>query len=395
LIQKARLVRAIKEEYRQLEKAVRHTPLVRTSLGIPDLPATVYLKLENFQKTGSFKVRGALAKLRSLSQGDRKNGVVSASAGNHAQGVAWAARLLGIRAAIVMPENASLAKQKATQSYGAEVILSGKNFEEAFSFAQALSQSEKKPFIHAFDDERIIAGQGSLGIEILKDLPEVSAVFIPVGGGGLAAGIGVYMKSVRPSIKVIGVRAKAKNSVRSLYPPIADGIAVKRMGSLTGPLLESCLDEVITVSEEEISSAIFLLLERRKIIAEGAGASSVAGYLKAFRRFENHQAVLLISGGNIDVTLIEKILERGLVKAGRLFRFQLEVDDAPGKLSEITRLIAEEKANILHVVHDRYSLHIPLYKTRIEFSLETKGPGHILEIKRKLRKAGYQISAVS
>ncbi|MBI3605923.1 MAG: threonine ammonia-lyase [Nitrospirae bacterium] len=391
----ARLLKKIKEEYPHIQKKVRHTPMIETSLGIPELKLPVHLKLENFQKTGSFKTRGAFARLRSLSLSEKKRGIISASAGNHAQGVALAAKWLGIQATLIMPENASLAKQEATRSYGAEVILKGKHFEGATEFALRLAETEHKTFIPPFDDERIIAGQGSLGIEILKDLPDVSALFVPIGGGGLIGGIATCLKLMKPKIKMIGVKVKPKTGGSAQSLPIADGIAVKQAGRLTAPLINRYVDEIVFVSEEEISSAILLLMERRKIVAEGAGAASVAGFLKVFPRFNNEQAVLLISGGNIDVTLIEKILEKGLVKEGRLFRFQIEVEDVPGVLATVTRIIADEKANILDIVHDRYSLQLPLNRTRIEFSLETKGPAHFQRIQQSLKKEGFVIRLIS
>ncbi len=390
-----RLLKKIKEEFPHIQERVRHTPMIETSLGIPELKLPVHLKLENFQKTGSFKIRGAFAKLRSLSLSEKKRGVISASAGNHAQGVALAAKWLGIQTTLIMPENASLAKQESTRSYGAEVILKGKHFEGATEFALRIAKTEQKTFIPAFDDERIIAGQGSLGIEILNDLPDVSALFVPIGGGGLIGGIATCLKLTKPKIKIIGVKVKPATGESPLSLPVADGIAVKQVGRLTASLIDRYVDEIVFISDEEISSAILLLMERRKIVAEGAGAASVAGFLKVFPRFKNEQTVLLISGGNIDVTLIEKILEKGLVKEGRLFRFQIEVEDIPGVLAAVTRIIAEEKANIFDIVHDRYSLQLPLNRTRIEFSLETKGPAHFQRIKQRLKKERFTILLVS
>lgn len=376
-------LKEIRSAREAIAASVDRTPLVASrSLSLrAGLP--LYLKLENLQKTGSFKIRGATNRLALLSAAERRRGVIAASAGNHAQGVALAAKILRIASTIVMPEGASIAKQEATRSYGARIVISGKNFDEAVKQARRIEEAEGKVLIHAFDDDAIIAGQGTLGLEIIEERPEIATLLIPIGGGGLAGGIAAAVKSINPKIRVIGVTAPTR-------PTLADGIAVKRPGRRTRPLLDRYIDQVISVSEEEIAEAVLLLMEHKRIIAEGAGAVPLAALLNHGRGIRG-PVCLVISGGNIDVTLLERIIERGLVRTGRLLRLCVAIPDRPGALAGLANAVGHLGANIVHIVHDRLSLTLPLSETRVELSLETRGPDHNREITAGLRKLGYPL----
>src|SRR5579884_1476127 len=359
------------------------TPLVISRslslrIGLP-----VYLKLENLQKTGSFKIRGATNRLSLLSAAERRRGVIAASAGNHAQGVALAAKNLGIASTIVMPEGASIAKQEATRSYGAKILIQGKNFDEAVKHARRIEKAEGKILIHAFDDDAIIAGQGTLGLEIVEECPEIATLFVPIGGGGLAGGIGAAVKAIHPKMTMVGVTAPAR-------PTLADGIAVKQPGRRTQPLLDRYIDQIISVSEEEIAEAVLLLMEHKRIVAEGAGAVSLAALLNHGRRVRG-PVCLIISGGNIDVTLLERIIERGLVRTGRLLRLSVALPDRPGALAGLANAVGQLGANIVHIVHDRLSLTLPLSETRVDLALETRGPDHNREITAGLQRLCYPL----
>jgi threonine dehydratase len=365
---------------------VDRTPLVSSRslslrAGVP-----VYLKLENLQRTGSFKVRGAFNRLSYLSPPERKRGVVAASAGNHAQGVALAAKSLGISSVIVMPKGASIAKQEATRSYGARVLIDGADFDAAMRRAREIARSQGRILIHAFDDEAIIAGQGTLGIEILEEQRGIRTVIVPVGGGGIASGIGIAVKSIDPKVRVIGVTAAER-------PTLADGIAVKSPGKRTRPLLERYLDRIVSVSEEEIAESVLLLMEHKRIVAEGAGAVVLAALLNGGRRARQIQGpvCLVVSGGNIDVTLLERIIERGLVRTGRLLRFSVVLPDHPGALAGLAAAVGGLGANILHIVHDRLSSGLPITQSRVNLSLETRGAGHNREIIGRLKRMGYRL----
>jgi threonine dehydratase len=365
----------------------------------------VYLKLENLQKTGSFKVRGAYYKLYQLSQSVKRRGVVAASAGNHAQGVAFASSLLGIRSTIVMPEGASLAKQMATRSYGGEVILFGQDMEESLNYARKL-EKEGRYFIHPFDDEQVIAGQGTIGLEILEEVPGVEAIIIPVGGGGLISGIATIAKKRRPRVKIIGVQAahapsafyswRRKEIVEvKVKPTLADGIALRRIGEYTFPIIEKKVDDIITVEEDEIASAILMLMERKRVVAEGAGATPLAALSSKRGRIGKRKVVLVISGGNIDVNLLDRVIEKGLSQTGRVVRFGVLLRDAPGALAKLSGLVAQYKANILHIIHERAAKDIPIGFSKVILVLETRGPEHIREIKRRLNDNGYSIQMLS
>jgi threonine dehydratase len=365
----------------------------------------IYLKLDNLQRTGAFKERGALNKILSLTAEQKARGVIAASAGNHAQAVAYHATARGIRARIVMPLMTPLVKVSATSGFGAEVLLHGANYDEACTEALRICGEEGMTFLHPFDDEAVIAGQGSLGLEMLEQIADLDAVVIPIGGGGLIAGVACAIKEMRPSVRVIGVQTERLPSMLqariaghpvTLGPEatIADGIAVRRAGTLTFPLVERYVDEIVTVDEEEIAKAILILLENEKTLAEGAGAIALAAVLQqktSLSSADSPQRVgVLVCGGNIDVSLLARIIERGLVKDGRRTRLRIHLSDRPGALHDLTRILTEVRANIVQTAHDRAYYGVSLGDTVIDFTLETRGASHIEQIGALLRAAGYR-----
>ncbi|MDR3741335.1 MAG: threonine ammonia-lyase [Terracidiphilus sp.] len=365
----------------------------------------LHLKLENLQRTGSFKERGALNKLLTLTEAERARGVIAASAGNHAQGVAFHATSRGIRAQIVMPLATPLVKIAATRSYGAEVILHGASYDEACEEALRLRVEQGATFIHPFDDPEVISGQGTIGLELLEQVPDLEAVVVPIGGGGLISGIACALKETNPKIRVIGVepeglpsmlRAREAGKPITIAPEatIADGIAVRRAGDLTLPLVSRYVDEIVTVDDEEIASAILLLLEQEKTLAEGAGAAALAAVVQAKTDLRNRRTAVLVCGGNIDVTLLAKIIERGLVKDGRLLRIRVYLQDRPGALFTLTEILARERANIVETVHNRAYYGVSLGETVIDVTLETRGASHITAISHALREAGFRFERI-
>ena len=365
----------------------------------------VHLKLENLQRTGSFKERGALNKLLTLSEAERKRGVIAASAGNHAQGVAFHAAARGIRAQIVMPLATPLVKVAATRSYGAEVILHGASYDEACDEALRRRLDEGCTFIHPFDDPDVIAGQGTIALELLEQVPDLEAVVVPIGGGGLIAGIACALKETNPRIRVVGVepdklpsmlRAREAGHPVTIAPEatIADGIAVRRAGDLTLPLVSRYVDEIVTVDDEEIASAILMLLEQEKTLAEGAGAAALAAVVQAKTNLRHRRTVVLVCGGNIDVTLLAKIIERGLVKDGRLLRIRVYLQDRPGALLQLTDILARERANIVETVHNRAYYGVSLGETVIDVTLETRGATHITAISHALKEASFRFERI-
>ncbi|HEY0840224.1 MAG TPA: threonine ammonia-lyase, partial [Vulgatibacter sp.] len=348
----------VEEARKRLDEHVIYSPCTRSEAFSRQCGAKIWFKLENLQLTGSFKERGALNKLLELSAEERARGVITASAGNHAQGVAYHAGRLGIPATIVMPDRTPLIKVTNTRGYGAKVVLAGGNFDEAYAEARRLQEEQGLVFVHPFDDDAVIAGQGTIGLELLEQVPDLDAVIVPIGGGGLISGIAVALKQSRPGIRVIGVQTAAlpsmKASVEAGEPvtvkagqTIADGIAVKRPGGRTLEYVKRYVDEILVVDEEEIANAILLLLEREKTVAEGAAAVALAALLHGYcRKLEGENVALILSGGNIDMNLISRIIERGLVKGGRLTRFVVNIEDRPGSLARLTALVAGEGANI-------------------------------------------------
>lgn len=386
----------------RLGRAVYHTPCP-LSLTLSRLcGCNTYFKLENLQMTGSFKERGALNKLLQLSQAERDAGVVAASAGNHAQGVAYHATRLGIRSVIVMPKITPLIKVTNTRDLGGEVVLHGANYDEALAHAKQLSDEQGLTFVHAFDDEAIIAGQGTIGLELLEDEVKFDAVVVPIGGGGIVSGIAVAMKSLQPGIRIIGVEpahyASMKAAVAagepveiSPQPTIADGLAVKRAGGRTLELVQQYVDEVVTVTEGEIASAILKLLEIEKTVVEGAGAASLAALLfNKVAGLEGKNVAIVVCGGNIDPNLLSKIIERGLAKDGRLVRIRAMMRDRPGELARICQHAAELGANILEVEHNRAFANMEVGGVEIDMILEARGHKHVQQLLEVLREDGIE-----
>ena len=364
--------------------------------------AQIHFKLENLQRTGSFKERGAANKLAQLTPEERKRGVVAASAGNHAQGVAYNATRLGVKSVIVMPQTTPLIKVQATRKFGAEVVLCGTVFEDCYAEARRLEQEKGYVFIHAFDDEAIIAGQGTAALEILEQVPDVDVVVASIGGGGWLGGMAVALKAVKPSVRIVGVESahlpKMTAAVAAGEPvlipaatTIADGIAVKRAGAFTLPLFQKYVDEIVTVDDEEVANAILLLIEREKTVAEGAGAAPAAALLqkKIGGLTPKSKVVCVISGGNIDVNLIARIIERGLVKEGRRVQLAVRVPDRPGMLAGLLQSVAAERANVLEVHHNRAFMQGPIGDTEIELTLETRGPEHVESLIQVLGSKGW------
>lgn len=362
----------------------------------------VYLKLENLQKTGSFKVRGSYNKLISLSKEDLNKGVVAASAGNHAQGVAYSSQMLGIPCTIVMPKGAPLSKVLATKQYGAEVILEGSVFDEALAYALEYCDRINGTFIHAFDDNEVIVGQGTVGLEILEQLPDVDAIICPVGGGGLIAGVAMTVKQMNPKVSVYGVQTLACPSMKQSLlqnkpvmveatPTMADGIAVKKPGQRNFDIIREYVDDIVCVDEMEIARSMLMLLERNKLLVEGSGASPVAALLYEKLNIKGKKITAVISGGNVDVHFISKIIERGLVEAGRYAHFSLTLKDKPGELEKVLRYITELNANIQNVNLQHIGRHIYPGFAQLEISLETKNNDHIEQIHKVLKNKGYNI----
>jgi threonine dehydratase len=361
----------------------------------------MYLKLDNLQRTGAFKERGALNKLLTLTDAEKQRGVIAASAGNHAQAVAYHSTQRGIRSQIVMPLMTPLVKVSATRAFGAEVVLHGANYDEACTEAVLRAEADGMTFLHPFDDAEVIQGQGSIGLEILEQVPNIEAVVVPIGGGGLIGGVACAIKERNPNVRIVGVQTerlpsmlRAAEAGEPVTVPaeatIADGIAVRRAAERTLRLVERYVDELVTVDEEEIASAILVLLEREKTLAEGAGAAALAAVLQRKSSLRAERTAVLVCGGNIDVSLLAKIIERGLVKDGRWMRLRIHLSDRPGALHQLTKIIADLSANIVQTQYDRAYYGVSLGDTVIDFTLETRGMEHIAAIERTLTEAGYR-----
>jgi threonine dehydratase len=361
----------------------------------------VFLKLDNLQRTGAFKERGALNKILTLNDDEKRCGVIAASAGNHAQAVACHATARGLRTRIVMPLMTPLVKTAATAAYGAEVVLHGADYDEAYAEGMRLAQQDGMTFLHPFDDDAVIEGQGTIGLELLYQISNLEAVVVPIGGGGLIAGVGCAIKESNPNIRVIGVQTerlpsmiRATEAGSPVTIPaeatIADGIAVRRVGERTLPLVQRYVDELITVDEEEIAKAILVLLEREKTLAEGAGAIALAALLQHKTTLRGQRTAVIVGGGNIDVSLLARIIERGLVKDGRRTRLRIHLTDRPGALHQLTRILADARANIVQTSHDRAHYGVSLGDTVIDVTLETRGDEHIEEIRKLLTDACYR-----
>jgi threonine dehydratase len=381
---------------------VIRTPLIYSPSFSSMTGVEVHLKLEAMQRSGSFKVRGATNKILGCRGDIGPSGVVAASAGNHAQGVAVAAQQAGIPATIVMPEWVSIRKQQATQEYGARVILQGRSIDESVSAALGLAE-QGMTFIHPYDDPAVIAGQGTIGLEILEDLKNPDAIIVPVGGGGLISGIATAVRSLRPETRIIGVQAEACPCAQQAMEAgeivlvdapstIADGIRVGRLGEYTFPVIKELVDRVILVREDEIAQAMLLLLERKKVLAEGAGAAPVAALLSGRAGLvDGDVVVLVISGGNVDIPLLDRIMRQGMLRSGRIMRFSVCLNDVPNELARMLSVIAEFRGNILHVHHARGGKDLPLFRSEVEVEVESNGFHHIKEIEAALRDRGYQI----
>jgi len=395
----------IYEAHDRLKKRVRRTELMYSHYYTEKLGVPLYFKCENLQRTGSFKIRGALNFMTAQPREALALGVITASAGNHAQGVAFAADLLGVRATVYMPEITPPQKVQATRDYGADVVLIGRNFDEACEAALAAQRVSGALFVHPFDDELVMAGQGTIALEILDELQDVRNLIIPVGGGGLIAGMSSMLRENSPRMRIIGVESYAAPSMSASFlagKPIekpvsvtlADGIAVKRPGSRTVPVIRQCVDEIVKVQEEDIALAIVSLLEKTKMLVEGAGAVTLAAVLNKGIEDLEGKTVCLLSGGNIDVKTISQVVERGLIAGGRYLKLTVELDDHPGALATLAENIAATRANIFHITHDRRSKSLALGRTDVSLELETRGYEHIKEIVNYLEEKGYDLTVV-
>lgn len=393
-------IRAARERIRG---GIVATPVV-PALALPDpLPFPLYLKLENTQRTGSFKDRGALNRLLQLTPEERARGLVTASAGNHAQAVAYHGQRIGANVEVVMPEHTPLIKVMNTQRFGAGVRFHGATLSDAMVEARRLEAEEGRVFVHAFDDEQVIAGQGTIGLELLEQLPDLTAVVVPIGGGGMISGIAMAIREQRPDVRVFGVEAAnaasalASRRAGSIRPietseTIADGIAVKRVGDHNFPLIEKYVEDIVAVDESQIAGAVHVLLEHQKTLAEGAAATPLAALLAGMLPLDQKDVVVMIvSGGNIDVSLVDRIVERGRVHDGRLTRLSVAVPDRPGNLARLTRLVADEGANVLDIAHSRAFASVSVRHVEIVMQLETRSAEHRLAVIRRLELDGYVV----
>lgn len=389
----------------ELAKYLQPSPLLLNTWLSEELGCELYLKLENMQPIGSFKIRGATYKISRLSPAERKRGVIAASAGNHAQGVAWGARKLGTSALIVMPRTAPLVKVQNTRALGAEIVLEGDNYQEAYDIALQLAKKSGRVFVHAFEDTAVISGQGTVGLEILEQLPDPDFIVSSIGGGGLMSGVSTVVKALRPQTRLVGCQATgAPAMVRSLLQgkavtldsvdTFADGIAVSRASEPMRRLLASRLDEVLEADDEAMATAVLTLLEKAKIIVEGSGALPLAVLEQMRRRIRGKKVVVIISGGNIDVNVLSRIIDRGLIRAGRRVRVNVLMSDRPGSLARLTDLIAKQGANIIQAIHDRNEPSTKIDQTEVALTLETKGPEHSEALIQALRENVVRLELV-
>lgn len=388
----------------RVEETARRTPLDYSHTFSAMTGAKVHLKQETFQRTGSFKIRGATNRIKTLSDTEKDAGVVTASAGNHAQGVALAATKSGVDAKIVMPEIAPISKIKATKDYGATVVLHGQDYNEAQTKAHEIEEEEGRTYVHAFDDPKVMAGQGTIGLEIIEDLPEVETVVVPIGGGGLISGIATAVKEQKPDARVVGVQAEGASSVATSLEKgeihtldsvdtIADGIATRNVGKDPFGVIEKYVDEVVTVSDSEIAVAVTHLLERAKTLVEGAGAVPLAALLSGAIDYDKDEIIVpVLSGGNIDMNMLTTVIMRGLAHTNRYIKIQTEVKDRPGELRELLEIIADYQANIYAIQHDRTSRDIAMNATEVEIDLETRGAEHVSKLLNALEEADFAVT---
>jgi threonine dehydratase len=389
-------LREIQAARARIDGIARETPVFISETFSRMVGRDVQLKAEALQRTGAFKIRGAVNKIATLTNGERAAGVVAASAGNHGQAVAWAAREKGIPATVYMPQDAPMAKVEATVNYGATVELAGEGFDEALAAAIEVTETSGATFVHAFEDEAVIAGQGTIGLEIAEQLPDLETLVVPIGGGGLASGIALALRELKPNVRVVGVQAAACAPYTGSDEhgfTIADGIAVKKPSELTGSILRETLADIVTVSDEEISEAIVLLLERGKLVVEGAGAASLAAVL-ADRVGGSGQVCALLSGGNIDPTLLISVMRHGLTLSGRYLVVRTKISDRPGELLKLLSLVAEERVNVISVEHHREGLDLPVVETEVELTLATRDRDHRDALLASMQAWGYAVERV-
>jgi len=374
----------IEEARRRLDGVARVTPVYGTETLSGRLGRELWLKAENLQRTGSFKIRGAVNKIATLSPKERRAGVLAASAGNHGQAVAWAAREAGVNATIFMPQDAPMAKVEPTRNYGGTAQLVGATFEDALAAATEHAQRTGATFIHPYEDEHVIAGQGTIGLELAEQVPQAETVVIPIGGGGLSSGIALALRAVAPGLRIVGVQAGLEG------PTIADGIAVKEVGERTSAILDEVLDDVVSVTDDEICEAIVLLLERSKLVVEGAGAVAVAALLSG-KAGGDGPAVAILSGGNIDATVLISVMRHGLTSAGRYLVVRSRLHDRPGELIKLLSLVARERANVVSVDHHREGMDVPVYESEVELTLAMRDEHHCAVLLETLRSLGYTV----
>ncbi len=377
-------LRDIQEARERLHGLARVTPVYGSETLSERVGRQLFLKAENLQRTGSFKIRGAVNKIATLSGKERRAGVVAASAGNHGQAVAWAAREAGVKATVFMPQDAPMAKVEPTKNYGARAELVGTTFEEALDAALAHAEKTGATFVHPYEDEKVIAGQGTIGLELAEQVSEAATVVIPVGGGGLSSGIALALRSVKPGLRIVGVQAGLDG------PTIADGIAVKEIGENTGRILDDALDDLVAVNDDEVCEAIVLLLERSKLVVEGAGAVGVAAILSGKAGGEG-PAVAILSGGNIDPTVLISVMRHGLTSAGRYLVVRSRLNDRPGELIKLLTLVARERANVVSVDHHREGMDLPVYESEVELTLAMRDEHHCAVLLETLRSLGYAV----
>ncbi len=397
----------VRDARERVDGVARHTPLERSRTFSEMSGADVHLKLENFQRTGAFKIRGAMNRIATLSAAEREAGVVTASAGNHAQGVALAADRVGVDATVVMPKFAPVSKVKATRGYGASVRLEGVDYDEAQSYAHQLEREEGRTYVHAFDDPVVMAGQGTLGLEIVDDCPDLDTVVVPIGGGGLISGVAVAIKEQLPNVRVVGVQAEgAASAAESLkagevreidsVDTIADGIATRSVGEQTLEVMGEYVDEVVAVDDREIALALTLLLERSKTLVEGAGAVALAAVLsEAFAYDDDETIVAALCGGNIDLNRLGTVVRRGLVQMGRYLKITIALKDRPGELERVSSIVARTGANVYAVHHDRTSRDVAVNAAELELELETDDAEHAADIVDALEADGYEVEIQS
>lgn len=395
----------IKEAKKRLEGVIQQTPLTFAPILSKDLNSTIYVKKENLQITGSFKIRGAFNKLNSLSKEQKEAGVVAASAGNHAQGLAYSAQYFKCNATIFMPEATPLTKVSGVKSYGAEVVLKGSNYDESYALATAYAKENNKVFIHPFADDYVIAGQGTIAIEILEEINDFDTLVVPIGGGGLISGVAIAAKAMNPDIKIIGVVARGARAMKESFEmhlpidsksvkTIADGIAVRDVTPKMLDYILEYVDEIVEVEDQEIANAILFLLEKQKLVVEGAGAVSVAAVMHNKIDLEDKKIALILSGGNIDVTMLSLIIEKGLVKSSRKMNLLVTLMDKPGALMHLTNIFKECDTNIVQIDYDRNSVKLEFGEAHVTIALETKGKEHQNTIRENLKHSGYRFKQI-